>query len=181
MTIPPYDSSWTKAWTKQFGYEWLRDYLGLMPLRVSCWTHCWMSDAAWTEWKNYSRPRFNYVAWLPGSTPYSVFKSTTVGTRSLFASGKQQHEMSIQAQKSARRLRISKSLTCDALNVALSSASGHVRTPSKPSGFDYADSATSGRTFSQLCARGNGKQALIDSFRSASNRPREEYGYGLYK
>lgn len=109
--------------TTPSGYEWGRNYLGLMPLRENCPSACWLSERAWTEWKHYSRPRCNYVAWLPGSTPWSIFRSATLGTRSLFVSASQQHEMSTQARKSVQQLQISKSLTCDELNVMLSAGS----------------------------------------------------------
>jgi hypothetical protein len=161
-TIPSYASAWQKTPLSVSTYEWLRNYLGLMPLRVNCWRHCWMSDAAWTEWKNYSRPRFNYVAWLPARIPFCVFKSTTLGTRSLFASGSQQSEMSIRVQKSVRRLRISKSLTCDDLSVRLSDNSGHVMTPSKPFACGYAVSETFGKTSWPSSEFGSGRPPWID-------------------
>lgn len=101
------------------GYEWGRNYLGLMPLRASCTNACWLSERAWTEWSHYSLPRYNYVAWLPGSTPLPIFRSATLGTRSLFVSANQQHEMSTQARKNVQQLQISKCLICDESNVTL--------------------------------------------------------------
>jgi hypothetical protein len=105
------------------GYEWGRNYLGLMPLRVSCPKACWLSERASTEWSHYSLPRFNYVAWLPGSIPLPIFRSATLGTRSLYVSASQQHEMSTQARKNVQQLQTSKCLTCDELNVTLSAGS----------------------------------------------------------
>ncbi len=161
MTSLPFASFSKNILTSPSIYEWVRNYHGLMRLRVSCWKHCWMSDAAWTEWKNYSRPRFNYVAWLPGVTPFCVFKSTTLGTRSLFASANMQSEMSIRVQKSVRRLRISKSLICDDLSVRVSDNSGRVMTPSKPYAYACGVSETFGKTSWPSCASGSGRPPWI--------------------
>lgn len=114
----------------------MRNFHGLMPLLASCSTYCWLSGATSTEWKNYSLPRYNYVAWQFGSMPFSVFRSTMLGTRSLFASGQEQSEMSIRVRKSAQRLRISKFLTCDVLNAQLSEKS--VSAMRRWSLFDFA-------------------------------------------
>lgn len=164
MTIPLCARCLQSIVTLPSIYESLRNFLGLTPLRVSCWKHCWMSDAAWTEWKSYSRPSWNYVAWLPGNIPFSVFKSTTLGTRSLFVSARQQSEMSIQAQKSVLRLRISKSLTCDDLNELLTLTPSYAMRRSRQSASVFGGSATFARTSWSYCARGNGKQALIDEW-----------------
>lgn len=158
MRIPPFKRSSLDIVTTPSVYEWVRNYHGLMPLRANCWRHCWMSDSASTEWKSYSRPRYNYVAWLPGSTQHYVFKSTTLGTRSLYVSAKQQYEMSTQVQKSALRLRISKSLTCDDLNARLTETSNYATTRWSP--FVYAIVAPKGygKTSLQLSRSGNSKQ-----------------------
>ncbi len=171
MTSPPFEPFSRNILTSPSIYEWARNYHGLTPLRASCSTHCWMSDAAWTEWKNYSRPRWNYVAWLPGSTPHCVFKSMTLGTRSLFVSGSQQYETNIQALKNVQRLRTSKSLTCDDLNARLSCTSGSATRPSRQSVYGSADSATSGRISWLSCGRGNGKQRLIDEYKAQAALP----------
>lgn len=105
-----------------------------------------MFDAGWTEWRNYSRPRWYYVTWLPEGRPLSVFKSATLGTRSLFASAVVQSEMSIQVQKNVLLLRISKSLICDELNELLTFTPVSAMTRSKPSGSAFEASATSART-----------------------------------
>ncbi len=169
MTSLPFASFSKNILTSPSIYEWVRNYHGLMQLRVSCWKHCWMSDAGWTEWKNYSRPRWNYVAWLPGSTLYAVFRSTTLGTRSLFVNGSQQFETNIQALKNVQRLRTSKSLTCDELNAWLTSTSGSAKKPSRQSVYGYADWGTSGRISFLSCGRGNGKQRLIDEYKPDPN------------
>lgn len=145
-------------------YEWVRNWSGLMSLRENCSKGCWMSDAAWTEWKSYSRPRYNYVAWLPGGTPYSIFRSATLGTRSLFNRGSMQYEMSLQARKNVQRLRISKSLTTDDLSVRLAASSSPVTRPWSSSGSGSADWRDSDTISWQYCGRGNGKQALIDEY-----------------
>lgn len=145
-------------------YEWVRNWCGLMYLRESCSRACWMSDAAWTEWRNYSLPRFNYVAWLPESTPFWIFRSATLGTLSLFSSASTRYEMSSLALKNVRRLRTSKSLTSDALNVELGRHSGCATTRWSSSGFDTEDWKASGTICWQFSGRGNGKQRLIDEY-----------------
>lgn len=139
-------------------YEWVRNFHGLMPLRVSCWKHCWMSDAAWTEWKNYSRTRFNYVAWLPGNSQLSDTTSRIAGMRLLCVNVLQLSEMSIQALKNVRQLSISKSLTCDALSVSLTSKPDSVKKPSRQSVYGYAGSEKYGRTFWPSSEPFNGSQ-----------------------
>jgi hypothetical protein len=124
-----------------------------------------MSDAAWTEWKTYSRARSSYGASFPGGTPYSVFKSMTLGTRSLFASGVQQHETSIQAQKSVQRLRISKSLTCDDWNERLTYSCVSVMRQSSRSGFGTGGLVMFERTYWQLFESASSNQVLIVSKR----------------
>lgn len=131
-------------------YEWVRNFHGLMPLRGSCWTHCWMSDAASTEWKSFSRPDWNYVAWLPGSTPHSVFKSMTLGTRSLFVSAKQQYEMNTQVLKNVQRLRILKCLTSDDLNARLTETSVSATKPSRAFVYGIVAPRIYGKTSLQL-------------------------------
>lgn len=165
MQIPPLPSASTSGllFRSPSVYEWLRNYLAVMPLRARCWTRCWMSDAAWTEWKSYSRPRYNCVAFFPGSTPYSVFRSTTLGTKSLFASAVQQHEMSIQAQKNVARLRISKSLTCDDWNERLTYTCVSAMRRWSLSGYVTGGWPMLERTFWQLFESGSSKQLLIVS------------------
>lgn len=122
-----------------------------------------MSDAAWTEWKSYSRPRCTYVAFLPGSTPFCVFKSTTLGTRSLSGSAVQQHETSIQVQKNVLRLRISKSLTCDDWNERLTFTCVSAMRRSSLSGYGTGGYLMFERTCWQLFASVSSNQALIVS------------------
>lgn len=141
-------------------YEWVRNYQGLIPLRRSCSKPCWMSDGAWTEWKNYSAPRYNYVAWLPESRPHCVFKSRTLGTLSLFVSAIAQQEMSIQARKNVRRLSMSKSLTCADLNVALTPRPGFATKQWSPFGYGSGDWVMSDKTFSPFSGHFNGKPPL---------------------
>jgi hypothetical protein len=140
-------------------YEWVRNCLGLMPLRMSCSTACWMSDAAWTEWKNYSRPRYDYVAWLPESTHYAVFRSRTLGIVSLFSSAAVRSGMSSQVQKNVQRLRISKSLTCDALSVRLDSTRGSVMRQSRHFDYGYAGYPTFDKTSRQSSRSDSSSQA----------------------
>lgn len=161
MRVPVFSHKWRPSFLSASIYESLRNYLGLMPLRANCWKHCWMSADASTEWKSYSRPQFNYVAWLPGTTPYSVFKSTTVGTRSLFVSASQQCEMSIQVQKSALRLRTSKSLTSDAVNARLGSGSPTAMRQWTVSACECADCRTSDRICLLWSACSSGKRRSI--------------------
>lgn len=129
-------------------YEWVRNYHGLMPLRDSCSMHCWMSDAGWTEWKNYSQPHCNYVAWLPGSTRWRVFKSTTLGTLSLYDSAPVRSGMNTLVRKNVQQLRISKSLTCDELSVSLMQISESAKKPSRASVYGTGAYRTSDRTSS---------------------------------
>lgn len=74
-----------------------------------------------------------------------------------------QYATSIQVQRNVRRLLISKSLTCDDLNEALTFTPVSAMTRSRRFGYVCGALATLGRTFWQYCARGNGKQALIDN------------------
>lgn len=164
MTSPAFDNSWTRASMKLSVYEWVRNCLGLMPLRVNCWKHCWMSDAAWTEWKNYSPLPFSSGEWPRENTSPFARKLTTLGTRLRFVSAAMQSETSIQAQRNVRRLRISKSLTCDDLNVVLTSTLGSAKTPWSRFDCVFGASVTSARTSWLSCGRGNGKQALIDEW-----------------
>lgn len=124
-----------------------------------------MSDAAWTEWKSYWLPRFNYVAFLPARIPFSVFKSTTLGTRSLFVSGEQQHETSSQVQKNVLRLRISKSLTCDDWNERLTYTCVSAMRRSSRSSSAIGDYLMFERTCWQLFESANSNQLLIVSKR----------------
>lgn len=161
MRVPAFSRQWRPLFLSASIYEALRNYLGLMPLRENCSKHCWMSADASTEWKSYSRPRSNYVAWLPGTTPYAIFRSTTVGTRSLFVSANQQCEMSIQVQKSALRLRTSKSLTSDVLNASLGSASPSAMTQWTVSACECADCKTSAKICLLWSACSSGKRRSI--------------------
>src|ERR1051325_6756035 len=131
MTTPTYDPRWSGSPLNLFIYEWLRNCHGLTHLRESCSTACWMSDAGWTEWKSYSHPRYTYVASLPERTPHSIFKSATLGTRSLFVCASTASEMSTQVRKNVRQLRISKSLTCDELSVKVELTSRSATMPSR--------------------------------------------------
>lgn len=160
MQIPQYHKKWLRHsgrfLTTEFGspssYEWERNLFGLMPLRANCSGHCWMSEPAWTEWKSYSRPRCNYVVWLPGSTPYSIFRSATLGTRSLFVSARQQSETSTQARKNVQQLSMSRSLTCDALKERLTPTPGYVRRQWSRFDFGSVGSKMSGKTSSRSSA-----------------------------
>lgn len=158
-------SGWTDWLLKPSIYDMVRNWCGLTPLRGRCSKACWMSDAAWTEWKSYSRPRYNYVAWLPESTPFSIFKSARLGTRSLFNSANTQSEMSSLALKNVQRLRISKSLTCDDLSVRLASSSPTAIKPWINYDFGIGVWKDFDTICWQSCARGNGKQALTGEFR----------------
>lgn len=153
--LPPFKRSSPVWLTTPSGYEWARNYLGLMPLRASCTNACWLSEPAWTEWKHYSLPQYSYVMWLPGSIPLPIFRSATLGTRSLFVSANQQHEMSTQARKNVQQLQISKCLTCDALNVTLTAGSVSAMTLSIPS-----DCVIAGfKTFEPTASRSSGSSS----------------------
>lgn len=161
MTVPPYSSAWTSWLMSASIYEWLRNYLGLTPLRGNCSIACVMSEAASIEWKSYSRPRYNYVGSLPGTTPQSIFKSTTVGTRSLFVSGNQQSETSIRVRKSVLRWRTSKSLTVDALNVSLDPRSPSAMKQWTVCACDCGDCRSTAKTCLFWSACSSGKRRLI--------------------
>jgi hypothetical protein len=195
MQIPEYDKNWLKnsgvfsltVLGSPSSYEWERNLFGLMPLRVNCWMHCWMSEPAWTEWKNYSRPRFNYEASLPGSTPHSVFKSTTLGTRSLFVSVRQQSETSIRVQKSVRQLSTSRSLTIDVLKERLTPTPDFVRSPWSRFVFASVGSKMSGKTSSRSSRSISSSQPWSDEnhdpateIRYWQRRMREDHWNGVW-
>ncbi len=173
--------------TKPSIYESLRNFLGLTPLRANCWTHCWMSDDASTEWKNYSLPRSNYVAWLPASMPYAVFRSTTLGMLSLFVSANQQYEMNTLRLRNVQRLRTSKSLTCDALKELLTSTPVSAMRRWSQFGFVSVGSRMFGRTSSLLSRSVSSSTAwsaenadIIQDILDFKKRIKEENDYGVW-
>lgn len=142
--------------------EWVHKCHDLMPQRANCWIHCSMSDAVWTEWKNYSLPSSSFAEWPHGSTSRFAIKPMTPGMKLRCGSDSMQSATSIQVQRNVQRLRISRSLTCADLNAALTYTPVSAMKPSSPFGSVSGVSATCGRTFWRFCGRGNGKQALID-------------------
>lgn len=174
MQLPTFNPRWLKSFetfwvalsTSPSVYELARNFYGLMPVRENCSTSCWMSEHAWTEWKSYSRPRYNYVAWLPESTPYSVFKSTTLGTRSLFASANMQSEMSIQVRKSVQQLSMSKCLTCAALSVELTQTPVSAMRQLSLSDFVFGASRMSGKTSSRSSKSASSNRVWTDELYS---------------
>lgn len=170
MQIPPFNNQWLRAFETPWLalssspsiYEWARNCFGLIPVRANCSKPCWMSDAASTEWKSYSRPHYNYVAWLPGSRQLYVFKSATLGTSSLYESGRVQYEMSTQARKSVKRLSMSRSLTSDVWNERLTLT--HVSAMRRLSRSDcvFEDSRRFVRTFSRWSRSGSLNQVWTD-------------------
>ncbi len=131
MRIPAFKNSSDAASRSPSIYEWARNIHGLMPLRASCSTACWMSGAASIEWKSYSRSHYNYVAWLPESTPHAIFRLPMLGTRSLLNSAAMVSGMSTQVRKNVQRLRTSKFLTCDVLSAQLEKSSPCAMKPSR--------------------------------------------------
>ncbi len=154
--IPAFNRAWLRRFATPFpitsmspsAYEWVRNSLGLTLLRVNCWMHRWMSEDASIEWKNYSRPSWSYVAWLPEPRRHCVFRSTTLGTISLSGCAIAQSGTSIQVRRNVRRLSTSKSLICDDLNVKLTATPAFAMRQSSRSGFVSEVSRMFGRTSS---------------------------------
>jgi hypothetical protein len=142
-----YAKYWTSIHGKLFPYEWARNFLSVRPLRRTCSKACWMSDSAWTEWKSFSLPRPEFVAWRPDSTPSVESSLTTLGIKLRPRPGSQQYETNTAALKNVQQLRISKSLTCDELRDELTLLPETAWTPSLSSVFATTASRGFGKTF----------------------------------
>ncbi len=105
--------------TRPWLYEWERESPDLPAPRQTCSNACWMSDDAWTAWKNSTETLFDSEPQLSDYPQLAEFKSKTLSTRLLFACVLRLTATSTQARKNVRRLRISKSLTCAELREQL--------------------------------------------------------------
>lgn len=143
-----FDPRWSASALNASIYAWARNSLGLMRLRESCSTPCWMSDGAWTEWKSCSPPPLLFALSPHENTRRSIFQSATTGTPPPSNNDSTASETNTPALKNVQRLRTSKSLTRDDLSVTLAASSVSATTPSRRSVYATPASPVSGKTSS---------------------------------
>lgn len=175
-TTDEYAKFWNSTGGKLSNYEWMRNFHSVQPLRWYCSNACWLSDSAWTEWKSFSLPRPEFVAWLPDSTPPAESWQMMLGIKPQPWHGNRQYETNTAVQKNVQQLRISKSLICDELREKLTTLPASAWTPSLSSVFVTTASRAFGKTSWQSSAldssrpRWIGDQEIFEIFRTKKGR-----------
>lgn len=153
----------TTSAVKSSSYGWVLFCQGLMPPHRICSTACWMYASALTGWRRFSETSCGLEPRLPASTRLYESPWKTPGIRLLFGKELPPSEMSTQALRNVRRLRISKYLTCDDLRERLTRTPVAAMRPWSSLDFGTGGSRMSGKTSSRSSRLANSNLAWTDN------------------